>query len=261
MPRFDAVLAELPRLRRYAFCLYGSRATGDARIQHCLQRLVDQIHHLDGAQTAESLFRFFHSCEATSADFASGVPNGQDHVTPVHAAMMRLTVDERRVLGLVVVSGFSLQDTADILGVSVRSLSARLRGAKRHLRDLMPRAIIIEDEYLLASQLTALAREIGVTVCGTAADGRAAEALAREYRPDLVLADVLLSNNENGADIAEEIRARYDSAIVYVTAYPDRVRAQPSHHPFIVRKPVLPADLAQTITRACDARLNPTTVH
>lgn len=260
-PSRDAIFAELPRLRRYAYCLYGSRALGDARIENCLRQLMDRPQGLDGAQPAASLFRFFHSCEAAFVSTPGLARAGTDHLVPVHMAMMRLTPAERRVLGLVVVSGFSQQEAADILDIAVHTLSARLAAAKQHLRDLMPRAIIIEDEYLLAAHLMTLARDMGVVVCGTAANGRNANALAREYRPDLVLADVWLGADESGTDIAEDIRERYDSAVVYVTAYPDRVLARRPHSPFIVEKPVLSADLAEMIAHACDARFEAGTVH
>lgn len=261
MARLDVALAELPRLRRYVYCLHGSRTIADTLIERCLQQAVQQLFEFDGQLSGKDLFRLFHHHEAACTGLISVAAIEQEPLTPVHSSMMRLTLDERRALGLVVVSGFSRQEAAEILRISVHGLSDRLFSAQRHLAQLMPRAIIIEDEYLLASHLTDLACDMGLTVCGTAANGKAAEALAHEHRPDLVLADVWLGEEKDGAEIAETIRERYHSTVVYVTAYPDRVLAQRLHSPFIVRKPFLSADLATVIGRACRARFDPRTVH
>lgn len=55
----------------------------------------------------------------------------------------------------------------------------------------MPKLLIIEDEPVIRKSLQHIFEEKGYVVC-TAIDGLEGVALAREVRPDLVIADILM---------------------------------------------------------------------
>lgn len=79
------------------------------------------------------------------------------------------------------------------------------------------RALIVEDEVLVAAEIEFLVAEAGLTVVGVVIES--AEALlsiARE-RPDLVLLDVHLADGPTGVDIARAA-AEHGSLVLFMTA-------------------------------------------
>jgi two-component system, response regulator PdtaR len=53
-----------------------------------------------------------------------------------------------------------------------------------------PTLVIVEDELLLASALTALVEDLGYQVLATADTQQGAVQVVREHRPDVVLTDI-----------------------------------------------------------------------
>jgi two-component system, response regulator PdtaR len=58
------------------------------------------------------------------------------------------------------------------------------------------RALIIEDEILIALELEELLADLGYAICGLAPNGRQALNLAISHRPELALVDVRLERTE-----------------------------------------------------------------
>lgn len=84
------------------------------------------------------------------------------------------------------------------------------------------RLLVVEDEALIALALKMdLARE-GFSVCGIAARGEEAVALALELHPDLILMDVRLAGEMDGFDAAEAILAVEDIPIIFLSGYLDQ---------------------------------------
>lgn len=79
--------------------------------------------------------------------------------------------------------------------------------------------LIIEDEHLIAWDLTEVLTERGAEVMGpkTSVDA-ALEALACEQAPDVALLDVSLDNRESAFAVAEELQAR-GIPFVFYTGY------------------------------------------
>jgi DNA-binding NtrC family response regulator len=78
------------------------------------------------------------------------------------------------------------------------------------------RVLIVEDEYLIAWDLTEALTEVGAEVIGpmtTVHD--ALKALACEDAPDVALLDVSLDNHESALAIAEELQTRRIPFIFY----------------------------------------------
>jgi DNA-binding NarL/FixJ family response regulator len=77
--------------------------------------------------------------------------------------------------------------------------------------------LIVEDEWLVATQLEAYLRAGGYEVVGTAADAADGLALAAAERPELMVMDIRLAGPVDGIDLAKEIRARLDIPSLFVS--------------------------------------------
>ncbi len=84
------------------------------------------------------------------------------------------------------------------------------------------RILIVEDESIVALNLTKRLTEAGYTIAMTATTGEAAIQAAEEMQPDLILMDIRLKGEMDGIEAAEQIRDRYNIPIIYLTAYADQ---------------------------------------
>jgi light-regulated signal transduction histidine kinase (bacteriophytochrome) len=83
------------------------------------------------------------------------------------------------------------------------------------------RILVVEDERILALDLTETLDELGYTVAGTATRGEEAIELARRLHPHLILMDVGLAGEIDGITAAETIRDEHDVPVVFLTARAD----------------------------------------
>jgi DNA-binding response OmpR family regulator len=84
-----------------------------------------------------------------------------------------------------------------------------------------PRALIVEDETMIALGLEAHLRKLGFQACDLAADGHQALSRAMSNRPNVVLMDVNLEGNREGIEVARRLRETCDVPIVFVTGCTD----------------------------------------
>jgi PAS domain S-box-containing protein len=84
-----------------------------------------------------------------------------------------------------------------------------------------PTILIVEDEAIVAADLTGKLTLLGYDVVGTAARGGEAITLAHERQPDVVLMDIQLAGPMDGIAAAEIIRTEYNRPVVYLTASSD----------------------------------------
>lgn len=82
-----------------------------------------------------------------------------------------------------------------------------------------PRVLVVDDDQALAEMLGIVLRKEDLDVAHCADGGRAL-AMFREYRPDLVLLDVMLPT-VNGVDVCRQLRAESGVPIVMLTARTD----------------------------------------
>lgn len=81
--------------------------------------------------------------------------------------------------------------------------------------------LIVEDEQIVALDLTETLEELGYRVAGTASTADAAVTLTHELSPDLVLMDIHLDGSSDGVAAAERIRSESGLPVVFVTAFDD----------------------------------------
>ncbi len=84
------------------------------------------------------------------------------------------------------------------------------------------RVLIVEDEGIVAADLETTIQQLGYRVVGTAATGQEAITKAERASPDLVLMDIRLKGPMDGIEAAEQIIARLDIPVTYLTAYADQ---------------------------------------
>jgi len=119
-----------------------------------------------------------------------------------------------------------------------------------------PRALIAEDEPILAATLAAALRRLwpGLDIAGTAPNGVAAVEQALALRPDILFLDIKMPG-QSGLEAAQELAERWDGPrpfphVVFVTAYDDyAVQAFEQAAVDYVMKPVSDDRLARTVER------------
>jgi DNA-binding NarL/FixJ family response regulator len=108
------------------------------------------------------------------------------------------------------------------------------------------RALIVEDEFLIACDLEAAMQGLGFEICGLAPNAEEARSLAMNHLPDIVLVGA-----REGIETARWLREVCDASVVFVTAHTDdatveRIREVVPGSP-ILAKPVYPDRLAAAV--------------
>ena len=112
------------------------------------------------------------------------------------------------------------------------------------------RAMIVEDEFIIALELEMVLSELGIEVVASANTVEKAVQLAGEVRPDFITMDIKLHGTRDGIDGATEIFERFGIRSIFVSAYKDEqmlARAQAAQPLGWVRKPVSTAALRAVI--------------
>jgi signal transduction histidine kinase len=86
--------------------------------------------------------------------------------------------------------------------------------------------LVVEDERIIAFDIKNCLEKSGYTVPAIASYGEQAIEKAAEFRPDLVLIDVMLKGKMSGIEAAVEISSRFNIPVVYLTAYSDTSNLQ-----------------------------------
>lgn len=112
---------------------------------------------------------------------------------------------------------------------------------------------IVEDEAIIAMELTDQLRLLGYEVCGTVARGEKALVAMETRVPDLVLMDINLAGKLDGIETARRLREQHDVPVVFLTAFSDSsfVKRALKTSPFgYLVKPFEPRELNATLQMA-----------
>ena len=151
----DRELRELlPSLRRFALWLARDGASADDLVQSALERALSRWssrkpeaslkswlftilyrQFIDGKRRASRFQRFFGAAVEQEEDFE---PSAEDTVIARSSleAFGKLTADQRALLMMVSVEGFSYQEAADALEVPIGTVMSRLSRARQAYRKL-----------------------------------------------------------------------------------------------------------------------------
>tara|TARA_A100001015_G_scaffold319898_1_gene444372 strand:+ start:761 stop:1198 length:438 start_codon:yes stop_codon:yes gene_type:complete len=115
------------------------------------------------------------------------------------------------------------------------------------------RALIVEDELVIASDLEAILNKENFHVTEICNTSKKALKSLSECLPDIVLLDINLQGNLNGIEIANTINEKYKIPFIYITAYsdPKTVEYTKFTEPYgFIIKPFEPKKLISTIKLA-----------
>jgi DNA-binding NarL/FixJ family response regulator len=116
------------------------------------------------------------------------------------------------------------------------------------------RALVVDDEFLIAFDMEESMRELGFEVCSVAPNVEKAIRLAVTNQPEVVLMDVYLGGAHEGIEAGRWLREVCGASVVFVTAHNDdgtleRIREAVPGAP-ILSKPVYREQLAKAISEA-----------
>jgi two-component system, response regulator PdtaR len=119
------------------------------------------------------------------------------------------------------------------------------------------RALIVEDEFLIALDLETDMRTLGFEVCDLAPSASKAKSLAMSNQPHVILMDVNLEGGREGIEAARWLREVCDTAVVFVTSYNDDDTIERIHQQVpgarVLAKPVYRETLAGAVAAAVTA--------
>ncbi|MCV2366918.1 response regulator [Roseateles oligotrophus] len=115
------------------------------------------------------------------------------------------------------------------------------------------RILVVEDERLIARDIAMQLCDLGYEPLGPAHTGEQAIKMAGQLRPDLVLMDVHLASAIDGIEAAQVIRAQFDVASVFLSAFSgdaNSARAELAKPAGYLAKPFEDYELRETIEAA-----------
>ena len=150
----SAILAELPRLRRYARALMGERAAADDLVQDTLERAWSRVAQWrPGSDLRAWLFGIMHNLRVdqlrrpglntrTLEDEDFDVPTRATQtdrleVLDLEAALTRLPEEQRVVLLLVALEEMRYEEVAETLGIPIGTVMSRLARGREKMRLLL----------------------------------------------------------------------------------------------------------------------------
>jgi RNA polymerase sigma-70 factor (ECF subfamily) len=149
-----AILAEMPRLRRYARAMLGDRAAADDLVQDTLERAWSRFAQWrPGSDLRAWLFGIMHNLRVDQLrrgglpthsldDEAGDVPtratqSDQLEVMDLESALRQLPDEQREVLLLVALEEMSYAEIAAALGIPIGTVMSRLSRGRERLRQIM----------------------------------------------------------------------------------------------------------------------------
>lgn len=248
------IAPHLPLLRRYARALTGAQSSGDAFVAAALEAIVARPDEFPAdLEPRAGLYKVFHRIwDSANIELNGPGEEASAGARKAHERLKALSPISRQALLLTTLENFTPQETADILGRSADDVAALLDEAIEDLNDqTRARIMIIEDEAVIALDLSDLVTSAGHDVCATATTASAAVAAAKRERPDLVLADIQLADGSSGIDAVREILESFEVPVIFITAFPDRLLTGERPEPtFLITKPYSPDMVRAAVSQA-----------
>ena len=248
----DTIAHHLPFLRRYARALTGSQSTGDHYALAALEAVLADASVMSVTKDARvALFHVFHLVWSSS-----GAPVGEADTrlsAAAQAHMSALTPNSREALLLHSIEGFSLGQIATIMAVDAAEAAALVSLAVQEMKNTISgRVMVIEDEAIIAMDITAIVESMGHSVTGVARTHREAVTLALSQPPELILADIQLADASSGIEAVNEILAHFaDIPVIFVTAFPERLLTGTRPEPaFLINKPYTEEQVRSAVSQA-----------
>ncbi len=114
----------------------------------------------------------------------------------------------------------------------------------------MTKILIVEDEPIIAEDLSMILRTNGYNVIGIAHNGSHALDILHNRKPDLALLDISLDSSMNGIELAQIINQKYKIPFIYITSFSDEHTlnlAKKTYPSGYIIKPFRKRDILSTI--------------
>ncbi|CUH38013.1 putative transcriptional regulatory protein pdtaR [Jannaschia seosinensis] len=248
----DRIARELPYLRRYARSLTGNQQSGDTYALATLEAILEDRSSLAGTdETKVGLYKAFHAIWSTSG--APVAAEGSEVQVRAQDLLGQLQPNTREALLLSTVEDFSISQIATIMDVDrdeVRHLIATARTDME--KSVAGRIMVIEDEPIIAADISAIVEDLGHTIIGVARTRSEAVELGATERPDLILADIQLADNSSGIDAVNDLlQAMPDIPVIFITAFPERLLTGDRPEPaFLISKPYKEEQVQSAVSQA-----------
>ncbi|MES1200307.1 MAG: response regulator [Pseudomonadota bacterium] len=245
------VSPHLPFLRRYARALSGSQRSGDAYVATTLEAIIDDPTMIGEKESRVDLYRVFQAIWS-SAHIDTRPHEEEGLAAKAQGRLRALTPPARQALLLTALEQFTTEETGRILGIAPDRVEDLVDQARIEIENqTRARILIIEDETLIAYDLTDIVESLGHQVVATADTADKAVKAARTLRPDLILADIQLANGSSGISAVNEILATFSVPVIFITAFPDRLLTGERPEPtFLITKPYLDHVVAAAVSQA-----------
>lgn len=155
--RRQAIIEEIPRLRRYARALLRDRDAADDLVQDSLERALSKVENwTTGDSPRRWLFTIMHhlfvdqlrrakrhvqavTMMPETIDALASPPQQVDKLASaeVLAALQQIGPERRAALVLVAVEGLSYAEAADVLGIPAGTLMSRIARGREELRSIL----------------------------------------------------------------------------------------------------------------------------
>ena len=109
---------------------------------------------------------------------------------------------------------------------------------------------IVEDEMIISETIALALEQLGYQIAGVVGTYKEAITMIQNAKPDLVLLDINLGTKKDGIDLAFEVKERFGTPIIFLTANSDSAtvnRAKDSHPLAFLVKPFSQNDLFSAI--------------
>jgi DNA-binding NarL/FixJ family response regulator len=117
----------------------------------------------------------------------------------------------------------------------------------------MRSVLVVEDEALIALDLTCSLEALGYKVLGPASNSEDARRIAALENPDLLLMDVTIQGKPDGIDTALAITQDLPAKVIFLTAHSDaatRLRAASLNPLAFLQKPWTARQMQQALSAA-----------
>ncbi|WP_109467638.1 response regulator [Albibacillus kandeliae] len=249
----DQIAAELPYLRRYARALTGSQSSGDQYAVATLETILqDRSIFSDPEMTIKvALFKCFHAIWASSG---APVPaEGESTLARAQQHLASLETNTREALLLATIEEFTIADIARIMDVTRDEVRHLINVARNDMQSAISgRILVIEDEPVIAADISSIVTELGHQVTGVGRTRASAVELGRETRPDLILADIQLADNSSGIDAVNDLLKEFGEVpVIFITAFPERLLTGERPEPaFLISKPYKEEQVKSAVSQA-----------
>ncbi|KGJ05715.1 CheY chemotaxis protein or a CheY-like REC (receiver) domain [Paracoccus halophilus] len=247
-----SISRELPYLRRYARALTGSQAVGDNYAAATLEAILSDRSLIEGEDTRIALFRTFHAIWQSSGQPVEieeqnlREARAQAHLRKLtpnsREALLLRTIEELRYDQIATVMQCPQSEAEELVQIALDEMSQAVAG----------KIMVIEDETIIAMDLKGIVTDLGHEVTGIARTHAAALELARETRPDMILADIQLADGSSGIDAVNELLADLgDLPVIFITAFPERLLTGDRPEPaFLISKPYSEEQVRSAVSQA-----------